>query len=276
MSDQLKKIQESSDYIKKNFPKRFKPEIALIADSDLSLPGSVKIAGKVDQRDIPNFNDKKKHSILFAVIGKKDVLILHGRNHYYDGVPMRELGHVIYVLKYLGIKKLISFDEVGHLDPRFRSGELALIYDHINLMGDNPLIGKNEPELGIRFPDMSNAYDKELFEKIKKVFKENIYNVNDSILMAISGPQSETDAEARFYRDTGSDVVGYSMVPENITAVHCGIKFAGIGLITRGLVADIMMEDQRSDKQKIKDQKDSFDEAEKKLGKILKDIIEVI
>jgi purine-nucleoside phosphorylase len=279
MGEQLEKIIKSSDYIRSKFPKNFKPETAIIIEKDFEFINDFKIIGGIDFSKIPEFKqqvEKNPGRIIFGKAGGKDVLIYNGRFHYYEGVSMRDIGHTIYVLKYLGIKKIISIDEVGHLNPRFKCGEVALIYDHINLMGDNPLIGKNENELGLRFPDMSNAYDKELFQKAYEVIQEKMYKTNDSVYLGIIGPESETDAEARFYRDIGADIVGYSVVPENITAVHCGIDFIAIGLITRELVADKMMEDERSEKQKNKEQKENLKKAEKKLGKILGEIIKKI
>ncbi len=279
MGEQLDKIIQSSDFIRSKFPKSYKPEIALIAENDSEIIKEFKILSEIDFSQIPNFNQTLKKvngKVLFAKIKGTDVIIYNGRYHYYDGVSMRDIGHTIYVLKYLGVKKIISVDEIGHLNPRFHCGEIALIYDHINLMGDNPLIGKNENKLGLRFPDMSNAYDKELHDKVYEVIQSNMLKINDSVLLGSIGPQSETDAEARFYRDIGADIVGYSIVPENITAVHCGVKFIGIGLITRELVADKMMEDERNEKQKLKEQSDSLKKAEKKLGKIMQDIIKNI
>lgn len=276
---QLEKIIQSAEYIKKKFPKKFKPEIALIIEKDFDLLSGFKIFGEVSFEKIPpGFENEIKNpgEVLFAKSGGRDVLIYRGRYHYFNGVKMRDIGHTIYALKYLGIKKIISVDEVGQLNPRFNCGEIALIYDHINLMGDNPLIGKNENELGLRFPDMSNAYSKELHQKIYEVLQVNLVKINDSVYLGTIGPQSETDAEARFYRDIGADVVGYSLVPENITAVHSGMEFSAIGLITRDLVADRMIEDERSEKQKNKEQKEFLRRAEKKLGKVLKDIIQKI
>ena len=279
MGEQLEKIIQSSDYIKNKFPKNFKPEMGLIIENDFDVLKDFKIISEIDFTKIPNFvqpGKKNKGKILFAKINGSDVIIYNGRFHFYDGTPMRDIGHTIYVLKYLGVKNIISIEEAGHLNPRFKCGEIALIYDHINLMGDNPLIGKNENELGLRFPDMSNAYDKNLHDKVYEVLQSNMIKPNDSVLLGTIGPQSETDAEARFYRDIGADVVSYSIVPENITAVHCGVKFIGFGLITRELVADKMLEDERNEKQKLKEQKESLKKAEKKLSKVLKDIIKKI
>ncbi len=279
MTEQFEKILESSDYIKNKFPKSFKPLSALIIDDGNDVLKGFKEILKIDFSKIPNFihNPKRNHSKILLVSDKEnDIIVYNGRNKYHDGIKMREIGHAIYVLKYLGINKIISVDEVGHLNPRFKCGELALIYDHINLMGDNPLIGKNDDALGLRFPDMSNAYDKKLYQKVYEVLQEKMIKINEAVYLGTTGPQSETDAEARFYRDIGSDVVGYSIVPENITAVHCGISFIGIGLITRELVADKMIEDERSEKQKIKDQKEYLKKAEKKLDNVLRDILKAI
>lgn len=276
MSEQLEKIFESVNFIRKKFPKGFRPETAIIINKDNDVLKIIKTIGSVEFSKIPGFAKTEKKisgKIIFAKAGGKDVLIFDGRFHFYDGISMRDIGHTIYVLKYLGIKKIISIDEAGHLNPRFRTGEIALIYDHINLMGDNPLIGKNEEELGLRFPDMSNAYDKDLFQKVFEILQKENIRENESVYLGITGPESETDAEARFYRDIGADIAGYSLVPENITAVHSGLKFIGIALLTRELVADKMMEDERTEKQKSKDRKESLKSAEKKLGKILKDII---
>jgi purine-nucleoside phosphorylase len=279
MSEQAEKIIKSSEYIKSRFPKRFKPAVAMITENNFDILKGFDLLGEV------NFSELFSHSetlfgypakILFCKCDGRDVLVCYGRFHYYDGVQMRDIGHIIYTLKYLGIRNIVSVDEAGHLNPRFRCGEIALIYDHINLAGDNPLIGKNDNALGIRFPDMSNAYDRNSFSKVYKILQENFIKINESVLLGTIGPQSETDAEARFYREIGADIVSYSVVPENITAVHAGINFTGIGLITRELVADKMAEDERSEKQKDKDQKAALKAASAELTRVLKKIIKKI
>ncbi len=202
MSEQLEKILQSSGYIKDKFPKDFKPEIALIMESGSGVPDGFKIIFEmefetpgqitgstmqfgmgqgmhVEMHEYIFGPKKEKLKFQFAKVKEADVLIYKGRQHFYDGTAMRDIGHAIYVLKYLGIKKIISVDEVAHLNPRFNCGDLALVYDHINLIGDNPLIGKNENELGLRFPDMSNAYDRNLYQKVYEVFQENKFRIND-------------------------------------------------------------------------------------------------
>lgn len=279
MSEQIERIKQSVEYIKANMPKNFSADAAIYIEHDLDVLNDLKETGKIKYSDIPpafEGNTDTKGKIIFGKIGGKNVIILKGRFHFYDGYKMRDIGHVIYVLKYLGVRKLISIDEVGHLNPRFSTGEIALIYDHINLMGDNPLIGKNNDELGVRFPDMSNAYDRDLFAKIYKVLQDNKIRINEAIYIGTTGPESETDAEARFYREIGGDVAGYSVAAENITAVHCGIKHAALGLITRDLVADKMMEDKRDNKEKEKDKKKALRISSDLTGKILKEIVKNI
>lgn len=272
MTEQLEQILQTSDFIKRKFPKNFNPKIAVICESNFGISDEFKKIESIKFSELPFDSGsitESKAKIVFARSGDKDVLLLEGRLHYYNGTSMRSIGHVIYVMRYLGIKKIVSIDDVGALNPRFANGEIALIYDHINLMGDNPLIGKNDNELGLRFPDMSNAYDKELYAKLYEVMQKEMVKINEAVYIGIIGPNSETDAEARFYRDIGGDVLGYSMVPENITAVHAGLQFAGIGLITRDLVADRMMEDTRSEEQKKKDQSDNRKKSLKVLNKVL-------
>lgn len=279
MIDFISKIKGSASVIKSLFPKKFSADLALIKSRIIPLPKGINILGEVKYSDIPHFEitqGSKTGSVLFCRSGNRDLIVYNGRLHYYDGSSMRSIAHKIYVLKFLGIKKILSIDEVGHLDPRFKCGELAMIYDHINLMGDNPLIGKNEDSLGVRFPDMSNAYDKTMFSKIVSVLTDTKMRVNESVYLGITGPNSETDAEARFYREAGCDVLGYSVVPENITAVHAGVKFAAIGLITRELVADKMMEETRSDKELETQRLKSFTKSSIALSQVLQGIIKII
>ena len=277
MTEQRKRILESVKAIKKHIPVKLKPKVALIVDDNYTLPYGINILKKLDYKDIPpkfdNVEKDNKGKIYYAKAGSRDLIIFKGRFYFYEGYSMRDIGHIIYIMSYLGIEKILSIDEVANLNPRFECGELSLVYDHINLMGDNPLIGENDEELGIRFPDMSNAYDKRLFERIVKIFQDNKVRINESVYLSIIGPHTETEAESRFYREIGSDVLGYSLAPENITAVHAKIKFAAIGLITRDLIADRMLEDKRSIDEKKKDEQNNKRYAHSELNKILVKII---
>lgn len=279
MTEQKKKILESVRKIKEKIHFKFSPDIALITGENYTLPQGLKIIGKINLRDL--FTDFENSAVnngkfLFAKAGSRDIIILKGRYNYFEGISMRDIGHTVYTLRFLGVKKILSVDDVGHLNPRFTCGELALIYDHINLMGDNPLIGENDDTIGVRFPDMSNAYDRKLYGNLYKVFQDYKIRINESVYLGNIGPASETEAEARFFREIGSDVTGYSIVPENITSVHAGLKFSAVGLITRNLVADIMLEDSRTDNQKEKDEEISRKKAMNLLNKILLKILKTI
>jgi len=278
MTEQKERIKQSVDYIKSVMPKGFSADTAIYTEENFNI-SDLKEIGKIKASDIPpafEGGNNQTSKFIFGKLNGKNVIVVKGRFHFYDGYKMRDIGHVIYVLKSLGVKKLITVDEVGHLNPRFSTGEIAFIYDHINLMGDNPLIGKNDDELGVRFPDMSNAYDKNLYAKVYKVLQDNKVRINEAIYVGTTGPESETDAEARFYREIGGDVVGYSTAAENITAVHCGLKHVALGLITRDLVADKMMEDSRNDAERTKDKKKALSTASAIAGKIIKDIVKNI
>lgn len=280
MTEQKRRILESVSAIREKMPPGFKPAIAVIAETNYKLPGGIKILKKISYRNIPpkfDFADTAEGgSFCFARSGKTDMLFLKGRHHYYDGYSMRDIGHIIYTLRLLGIRKILSVEEVAHLNPRFSCGELALIFDHINFMGDNPLIGENDDSLGVRFPDMSDAYSRDVYRRMYKVFQDNKVRINESVYLGIIGPQTETEAEVRFYRDIGSDVLGYSIAPENISSVHCGIKFAAIGLITRELIADKMLEDKRSIAELDKFQSKYRKIAQAELNRILIKILEKI
>lgn len=251
MTKQKQHILESVKYIKQFFPARFSPTIALIGEKDYRLPANFSVLEEINFNNIPpkpgyEYLSNNRKLCLCRHKGI-DVIIIDGRFHYYEGVSMRDIGHWIYVLKFLGVRTILSIEDVATLNPRYKCGELALIYDHINFMGNNPLIGENDDELGVRFPDMSNAYDNKKFGLIYSLMQEQKVKINESVYIGLIGPASETAAEARFYREIGADVVGYSIVPENITSVHSNVKFAAIGLIVRELIADKMIENESTE-----------------------------
>lgn len=275
ISKQRKQILQSLDVIKKIMPANFKAEKALIVDEKFAFPEEFNVLGKVKLAELLPIEVSLTDRYMFFVKAYNMDFIVMQRYYFYEGLSMRQLGHFIYTLKYLGVKNIFSIDETATLNPRYEVGSLALVYDQINFMGDNPLIGENDNELGIRFPDMSNAYDKNMFDKLVEVFQTNYLKLNESVSLAIIGPESETEAESRFYREIGSDLVNYSFAPEVITAVHCGIKYAAIGLITRHIIADLMMTDERSEAKKIEEQKSAYEKAYKILKSILKNILTV-
>lgn len=279
MGEKKDRINSYSENLIRFFPKNFKPDVALIVDNNFELPEGLKFNNEVSYKEIvPELNVENKFcpKIIFAKAGKTDLLIVINRFHFYDGISMQMIGEVLYILKLSGIKKIISVDEVGHLDPRLSEGSFCFVYDHINLMGDNPLIGPNDNKLGVRFPDMSDCYNNKLLSKCQNKLVENKLRYSEAIFVGLIGPSGETEAEARFYREIGGGVAGYSMVPENITAVHAGFKFIGIGLISRHLLADKMAEDMRTEEQIEKEKKSSLKKANKQLNEILVKLIESI
>jgi purine-nucleoside phosphorylase len=280
MTKQKEKILMSVNYLKENFPKKFNPKIAVISEKNFGVEKNFKILGGVDYKKVPPHFECTKvinpGKILFARSGNIDLIIFCGRLHFFDGFSMREVGHFIYVLKFLGIHTILGIEEMGLLNPRFKCGEIALVYDHINLMGDNPLIGENDAKLGLRFPDMSDAYNKETYGRILKIIQDKKLKLNEAVYLGTIGPESETEAEVRFYRDIGSDVTGYSLVPENIAAIHGNLKYCAIGLLTRELIADKMMEDNRTERQKETNKKENLKKSIAILNKTIKEITENI
>lgn len=277
MPEQRERILQSLNFLKESLPEGFNPVTAVITDKDLALPEGYGASCEFKYHNIPPFHEDEIFGDRgFITCGKhadSDVIILKGRFNYYDGISMRDIGHMIYLLRYIGVKQILAIGEAASLHPRYKGGELALIYDHINLTGDNPLIGENDPELGVRFPDMSNAYDREQYAKIFGIMQDKKIKINESVYLSVIGPGSETEAEAHFYREIGADVVGYTIAGENIAAVHAGIKFSGIGLITRELIADRMREDTRTYQELEEERKTNKEKAEKELEKVFGEII---
>ncbi len=158
--------------------------------------------------------------------------MMQGRFHYYEGHPMSVLALPIHIMKYLGVKSLIVTNACGGVNTSFVPGDLMMITDHINFAGTNPLIGKNEEEIGARFPDMSTAYDREYLKLAKEVGASLNIELKEGVYMMFTGPVYETPAEVRMARILGADAVGMSTVPEVIAANHCGLRILGISCIT--------------------------------------------
>ncbi len=275
MTEQKKNIKLSAEYIQSVSPFKSNAKTAVFIYENSNLIKEFNTVKKIKYSEIPpefNTDDKSKGSFIFAQTKKekKNIFILNGFLNFYNGYKMRHLAHPVYVLKELGIKNLIIIDEVGHLNPRFKIGGTALIYDHINLMGDNPLIGKNDYSIGTRFPDMSEPYDEKWFLKNSAIMREKKYEFYQSVYIGVTGPETETEAECRFYRETGADVLGYSLVPLNIAAVHAQIKCSAFGLITRELVADRLTE--ISEKEKSA----NLTKAEKAFAPVLFEIVQSV
>ena len=235
MDNLISKIHETLEVIRKvtkeNYP------VGIILGTGLGgLVKEIKIENELDYADLPHFSlstvESHKGKLIFGTIGDKKVAAMQGRFHYYEGYTMQQIVYPVRVMKYLGVKTLLVSNACGGMNPVYRKGDIMLMADHINLLGDNPLIGKNYDELGPRFPDMSEPYSLELLKLAEKVASENKINVQKGVYIAVPGPNLETRAEYIFLRATGADVVGMSTIPENIVANHMGMKVLGISIVT--------------------------------------------
>ena len=224
-----------------------KPEIGIILGTGLgSLADRIKDAVVISYSEIPNFPDStvKFHAgkLICGTLCGKSVMVMQGRFHYYEGYPMRDFTMPVRMMHYLGARTLLVSNAAGGIREHLIPGTLALITDHINLMGMNPLIGPFEDFLGTRFPDMSDPYTKELRDLAHKIARELEINLVDNIYAAISGPSFETPAEIRMLQNLGADSVGMSVVPEALVARQLGMRILGITAITDQALPDSMAE----------------------------------
>lgn len=215
----------------------FSPEIGIILGTGLGgLVKEITVEYVLPYEGIPNFpvSTVEGHSgkLIFGTIGGKKVMAMQGRFHYYEGYDMKQITFPVRVMKALGIKTLCVSNASGGMNPEFSVGEIMIINDHINLFPDNPLIGKNFNQLGPRFLDMSDAYNKKYIELALQIAKENNIKVSTGVYAGLTGPCFETPAEYRYLWRIGADAVGMSTVPEVIVARHSGINVFGISIIT--------------------------------------------
>jgi purine-nucleoside phosphorylase len=229
------KITESVEFI--NQKSNIKPKIAIILGTGLGrLAEDIKEKEIIPYSDIPNFpiSTVQGHggNLVLGKLENKEVVAMQGRFHYYEGYNLKEVTFPVRVMKKLGAEVIIISNAAGGMNRFFKRGDLMLITDHINLFGDNPLIGPNDEELGLRFPDMSEAYDRKLVELTLKVALKEKIKLHQGIYVGLTGPTLETPAEYRFLIKIGADAVGMSTVPEVIVANHMGMKVLGISCIT--------------------------------------------
>lgn len=235
MIDLKAKITESVEFI--NQKSNIKPKIAIILGTGLGrLVEEIEEKEIIPYSDIPNFpiSTVQGHggNLVLGKLENKEVVAMQGRFHYYEGYNLKEVTFPVRVMKKLGAEVIIISNAAGGMNRFFKRGDLMLITDHINLFGDNPLIGPNDEELGLRFPDMSEAYDRKLVELTLKVALKEKIKLHQGIYVGLTGPTLETPAEYRFLIKIGADAVGMSTVPEVIVANHMGMKVLGISCIT--------------------------------------------
>lgn len=227
------------------------PETAVILGSGLGkLVDELTETYEIDYKDIPNFpvSTVEGHSgrLIFGRLGGKDIMAMQGRFHYYEGYSMKEVTFPVRVMHELGIKTLFVSNAAGGTNPNFEIGDLMIITDHINFFPEHPLRGKNI-SYGPRFPDMSEAYDRTLIARAKKIASQKGITLREGIYIGTQGPTYETPAEYRMFARWGADAVGMSTVPEVIVANHCGMKVFGISVITdlgvEGKIVEVSHED---------------------------------
>ena len=230
----LEKIQETAAFLKAKMQTH--PETAIILGTGLgSLVHEITDKYEISYKDIPNFplSTVEGHSgkLIFGKLGGKDILAMQGRFHFYEGYSMQQVTFPVRVMRELGIKTLFVSNAAGGMNPNFEIGDLMIITDHINLFPEHPLRGKNI-DYGPRFPDMSEAYSRELIAKALEIAKEKGIKVQQGVYVGTQGPTFETPAEYKMFHILGGDAVGMSTVPEVIVANHCGIKVFGVSVIT--------------------------------------------
>jgi len=213
-----------------------KPKTAVILGSGLgNFAESMELESRTAYKDIPNFPlstvEGHKGELLFGTIGGKEIMCMQGRFHYYEGYSMQQVTFPVRVMKALGVELLVVTNASGAVNPTYNVGDIMLIKDHINLM-PNPLIGPNDSRLGVRFPSMSNAYDKTIREQAAQAASQNGIPLQEGVYVGTTGPSFETPAEYGFFRTIGGDTVGMSTVPEVIVAAHSGIKVLGMSVIS--------------------------------------------
>jgi purine-nucleoside phosphorylase len=219
------------------------PRFGLILGTGLgNLADQLENANAVPYEEIPHFASSTAEShagnLVFGQLGGVDVVAMQGRVHVYEGYSMQQVTFPVRVLKALGVDSLVVTNAAGGMNPLFAAGDLVAIVDHINLMGQNPLIGPNDERLGERFPDMSEPYDRTYLRRVDEVALDLKIPLRKGVFVAVAGPNLETAAEYRFLRAIGADVVGMSLVPESIVAVHSGMRVLALTVVTDECLPD--------------------------------------
>jgi len=273
VEDLKEKITESIEFI--NQKSKVKPKIAIILGTGLGgLAEDINEKEIIPYSEIPNFpvSTVQSHSgnLVLGKLGNKEVVAMQGRFHYYEGYSLKEVTFPVRVMKKLGADTIIISNAAGGMNRFFKRGDLMLITDHINLFGDNPLIGPNDEELGPRFPDMSEAYNQKLIELAKKVALKEKIRLREGVYAGLTGPTLETPAEYRFLISVGADAVGMSTVPEVIVANHMGMKVLGISCITDLAIDGVVI------KTSVEEILKAAADAEPIMTKLIKKVIEKI
>lgn len=231
----VRKVKETADFIRQKIS--VKPVTGLLTGTGLGeCVAGINVAHAFDYADLPNFPvstvESHKGKLIFGDISGHSMVAMQGRFHMYEGYSPLEVTFPIRVMKELGVENLIITNAAGGLNLSFSPGDIMLIRDHINLSGENPLIGRNEDSWGLRFPDMADVYDRGLAAIALDAAIKHDLDMFQGVYVGLKGPSLETPAETRFIRMIGADAVGFSTIPEAIVAVHAGMKVLGLSTIT--------------------------------------------
>ncbi|MFQ5649702.1 MAG: purine-nucleoside phosphorylase [bacterium] len=271
MEDLRANIEEASDFLAAKTG--ISPEVGIILGTGLgALAEEIEQEALIPYDEIPHFPlstvESHQGRLIFGKIAGKPVMAMQGRFHYYEGYTMHQITFPVRVMKSTGAQTLLVSNACGGMNPQYSPGDIMIISDHINLLGDNPLIGPNDDALGPRFPDMSEPYCHELIELAEQIALQEGIKVQKGVYVAVAGPCLETRAEYRFLRCIGADVVGMSTVPEVIVAVHSSMRVLGLSVVTDACLPDALKPVNIQEILRV------AAEAEPKLTRIMKKVIE--
>jgi len=243
MLDLYDKIEDARQVIRQHWSRT--PQVAVVLGTGLGgLVGDIEVEATIEYGDIPHFPKSTATShrgrLVCGLMSGVPVVAMEGRFHYYEGYPLKQITLPIRVFRALGAELLVLSNACGGLNPYFATGDIMVIEDQINLIGDNPLIGINDDRLGPRFPDMCEPYDQQWVDRAIAIARRHQIEAHKGVFVAVAGPNLETRAEYRFLRTIGADVVGMSTVPETIVAVHCGLRVVGLSVITDMCLPDAL------------------------------------
>jgi purine-nucleoside phosphorylase len=245
MLELYNQIQEAVAFIRREW--KATPRAGIILGTGLGgLVDNIKIEAAIDYEQIPHFPRSTalthRGRLVCGQLHGLAVVAMEGRIHQYEGYPLKQITLPVRVMRALGAELLVVSNAVGGMNPYFDLGHIMVIEDHINLMGDNPLIGINDDRLGPRFPDMSQPYDRELIDVALEIARRENFPAHEGVLVAVTGPNLETRAEYRFLRMIGAEAVGMSTVPEVLVARHCGLSVVGFSVVTDMCLPDALEE----------------------------------
>lgn len=266
-------IEETVNFL--NSKTAIKPKIGIILGTGLgALAKEIEPDAVISYREIPHFPvstvEFHEGKLIFGKLSQKSVIAMQGRFHYYEGYTMKQITFPVRVMHRLGVHTLLISNACGGINSKLKPGDIMIIEDHINLLGDNPLIGENDNSLGPRFPDMSEPYSKQLIKLAEAIADKEQIQVHKGVYAAMTGPSLETAAEYRFLRIIGVDAVGMSTIPEVIVAIHSGMQVLGISIVTDACIPEELKPINIAEILRIANQ------AEPKLTTIMKKVVEKI